>query len=124
MMQRVLSSVLVSRYCCEVLFWYKQTNPSNEDTPLIRTNCYVPRVSGLAGFHCMYEGQDYKHGFYHGKLLLSHERQPEAASRLSAIHRSYSRNIGAQTANIEFALVSFSCFFWAKKTPHTVSISM
>ena len=47
----------------------------------------------------------------------------EAASRLSAIHHSYSRNIGAQTANIQFALVSFSCFFfWAKKTPHTVSM--
>ena len=30
--------------------------------------------------------------------------------------------IGAQTVNIQFALVSFSYNFWAKKTPHTVSM--
>ena len=49
----------------------------------------------------MYEGQDYKHDFYLGKLLLS-RGSPKAASasRLSAIHHSYSKNIGAQTANI------------------------
>ena len=70
----------------------------------------------------MYEGQDYKHDFYFGKLLYVVVRRPEAASRLSAIHHSYSR-IDAQTVNIQFALVSFSCFFfWAKKTPHTVSM--
>ena len=70
----------------------------------------------------MYEGRDYKHDFYLGKTAVV-ARQSEAASRLSEIHHSYSRNIGAQTANIQFALVSFSCFFfWAKKTPHTVSM--
>ena len=51
-------------------------------------------------------------------------KQSEAASRLSAIHHSYSRSIGAQTVNIQFALVSFSCFFWAKKTPHVCSTPM
>ena len=50
-------------------------------------------------------------------------RHPEAASHLSAIHHSYSRNIDTQTLNIPFALVSFYCFFfWAKKSPHTASL--
>ena len=56
-MQRVLSrlqsqsSAANSVVTAVKLFWHKQTNPSNEDTALIRTNCYVPRVSSLADYY-------------------------------------------------------------------------
>ena len=69
----------------------------------------------------IYERQDYKHDFTLETAVSW--GSPKAASRLSAILNHlflYLSNIDAQTVNIQFALVSFSGFFFWAKRHHTL----